>query len=306
MPALLHLEELSFRQLEQLDRTKTIFFLAVSPLEEHGPHLPVGVDIFNAQYLTERVANQFLARQPDWTAVLCPALALGANVLRFVGSVQVRQKTLRDLLIDYGASLTTYGFKYLILVSAHGGPGHVVALEEAADKVSRKSKIKMICLTSAMIYRFLTGQYLNLIEQHLGRPLTETERNWLKHDFHSGWWETSMMLKLKPGLVDPSYRTLPPVLVQLKDVRSRKIPRIGNGLGYMGVPHLASVEFAEATSAAFTALGLDILLRLSSGTDVSKDIHSTFYKALVFRVGFRRAMLVIITLAILAAIFFWK
>lgn len=38
----IQLEEMSWKQIEELDNEKTIFFIPVSPLEEHGPHLPVG------------------------------------------------------------------------------------------------------------------------------------------------------------------------------------------------------------------------------------------------------------------------
>ena len=38
------LEEISTPALDALDRDRTVVILTVSPLEEHGPHLPVGVD----------------------------------------------------------------------------------------------------------------------------------------------------------------------------------------------------------------------------------------------------------------------
>ena len=39
------LATMNWKQIDELDRDKTIFFLPISPLEEHGPHLPVGTDI---------------------------------------------------------------------------------------------------------------------------------------------------------------------------------------------------------------------------------------------------------------------
>ena len=40
------LEEVSTPALDALDRARTVVLLTVSPLETHGPHLPVGVDAF--------------------------------------------------------------------------------------------------------------------------------------------------------------------------------------------------------------------------------------------------------------------
>jgi len=46
---IIRLEELSWKQIDALNREKTIFFQPISLLEEHGPHLPIGMD-----YLTSR------------------------------------------------------------------------------------------------------------------------------------------------------------------------------------------------------------------------------------------------------------
>ena len=45
----IQLEELNWKQIEDLDKEKTIFFIPISPLEEHGPHLPVGTDFLTAR-----------------------------------------------------------------------------------------------------------------------------------------------------------------------------------------------------------------------------------------------------------------
>jgi len=41
-------------EIEALDRKKTIFLMALSPIEVHGPHLPLGTDIFIAEELLQR------------------------------------------------------------------------------------------------------------------------------------------------------------------------------------------------------------------------------------------------------------
>src|SRR5262249_37596022 len=50
------LEEMSTPALDALDRARTVVVLTVSPLEEHGPHLPVGVDAIAARPLPARRA----------------------------------------------------------------------------------------------------------------------------------------------------------------------------------------------------------------------------------------------------------
>ena len=99
------MEELSTSALDALDRTRTVVLLAVSPLEEHGPHLPVGVDAFAARYLAESVARRLVEARPGWAAVIAPTLHVGSFTFEATGTLPVRQRVVRDLLIDYGEGL---------------------------------------------------------------------------------------------------------------------------------------------------------------------------------------------------------
>ena len=72
------LEELSTPQLDALDRTRTVVILTVSPLETHGPHLPLGVDAFTARHFSESIAERLVADRPGWSVVLAPTLHLGS------------------------------------------------------------------------------------------------------------------------------------------------------------------------------------------------------------------------------------
>ena len=46
---IIKLEELNWKEIEELEKDKAIFFLPISPLEEHGPYLPVGTDLLMSQ-----------------------------------------------------------------------------------------------------------------------------------------------------------------------------------------------------------------------------------------------------------------
>ena len=66
------LEETTMPALDALDRDRTVVILTVSPLEEHGPHLPVGVDALTGRHLAESVAARVVGERPGWSAVLAP------------------------------------------------------------------------------------------------------------------------------------------------------------------------------------------------------------------------------------------
>ena len=71
------LEELSYTDVDKLDRDKTIFFLTFGNLEEHGPHLPLGSDYFGAIAMRDGVISELHAAHPDHNFVVFPVIPIG-------------------------------------------------------------------------------------------------------------------------------------------------------------------------------------------------------------------------------------
>src|SRR5207244_9383425 len=110
----------------------------VSPLEEHGPHLPLGVDAMAARHFAESIAGRLVAARPGWTVVLAPTLHLGSFTFDAPGTVRVRERVVRDALVHYDTSLASAGCRYILVANGHAGPGHPAALDEAAAAGSRR------------------------------------------------------------------------------------------------------------------------------------------------------------------------
>lgn len=281
------MEELTWIELDQLPRERVMVFITLSPLEQHGPHLPLGMDLYGAEYLTRRFADAFLEKHPEWTLLLTPPLALGSNAFDFPGGLFTRQRVVRDLLVDYGASLARHGFKNIVVVSVHGGTGHLVAMEEAAEIVSRRFKARMISPSGAIAAKFFTGEYLDDLDEILPTPLTPEDREHLQMDWHAGWWETSLMLLCRPDLVKDDYTQLDPVLVEdFRKINDNLCRNVGGGAGYLGNPARATREFAEALVAFFVKDGVGILERMVGGEDVSAEARSPLYDIPFMRTDF--------------------
>ena len=133
-------------------------------------------------------------------------------------------------------ALARAGFRYILVSNGHAGPGHLVALEEAAAIVSRRHRVSMASFTGHMAWEFFRGRYLGRIEAALGRALTPDERRAFADDAHGGWWETSLMLLLRPELVSPGYRDLPPARYPLSSPGPPELPAPGERPGVRGRP----------------------------------------------------------------------
>ncbi len=284
------LEEMSTPALDALPRERTVIILTVSPLEEHGPHLPVGVDAFTARHFAEGLAERLVGSRPGWTVVLAPTLHLGTFTFDTVGTVRVRQRVVRDVVVDYGDSLARAGFRYILVANGHGGPGHLVALEEAAAIVSRRRGVTMASLSGHLAWEFLRGRYLGKIEAALGRTLSPEERRAFAEDSHGGWWETSVMLLLKPHLVAEAYRQLPPARYSPSRRLLPNYPLRNGGEGYVGHPALADPAFARAGAEVLLAEAMELVTGLLDGRLRPAQRRSPFFAVPFFRTNFWAAM----------------
>jgi creatinine amidohydrolase len=284
------MEEMSTPALDALDRGRTVVMLTVSPLETHGPHLPVGVDAFAARHFAETIAERLVAGRPGWSVVLAPTLHLGSFTFDTVGTITVRQHVVRDTLVDYGDSLARAGFRFILIANGHAGPGHLTALDEASAIVARRHGVTMASFTGHLAWQFLRGRYVEAIEAELGRPMTEVERGAFADDAHGGWWETSLMLLLRPDLVDGSFRTLPPARYSLVSRVVPNYPLKNGGQGYVGHPALADLAFAKATTEVLMREAMTIVDGLLDGRLKPSDRHSPFFQVPFFRTNFWRSV----------------
>lgn len=208
MGDVLHAEDITYKQVRAFDPDHTIAFLPVSALEVHGPHLPLGMDMFTARWMAEETARAFAAAHPDWTVVRFPPLTLGTDELPLPGSMDATQRELYRVLLAHGASLAQAGYGYVVVTNGHGGARHAAGLEAACRAVSRRQGIEMFTPSIAVLYGIISGQRFDRLETVLRRPLTAQERAGLLNGEHAATMETSLQLAERPELVDPVYRDL--------------------------------------------------------------------------------------------------
>ncbi len=302
------LAELSYTRIGEFDRDHTAVIFSVSPLEEHGPHLPVGTDLLDAEYLAERLAERIMAEKPGWSVLLGPPVPLGASAFDEAGTLLAGARTVRNLVADYGAALARHGFRYILVTNGHGGPRHIVALEEAAAAVSRRHGVRMLSLSGPIVWKVLRGQFSEQVEKYLGRPLTAEEREALRGDAHAGLWETSLILRIRPELVSPDFARLPPMRFPLIDALRQNYPlRLGNRLGYIGSPAPSKRELGDALARILGDSAWEVARPVFDAADDRWQQTSLLYKLPFLRSGFPYAAGVLAILFLLGLIYwFWR
>lgn len=200
-----HYLELTMDELDQLERSRTIFLMSLGPIEAHGPHLPLGADILLGQKVQEQHLEIIQSDFPTYQPVIMPTLPLGADALPKLGSLGVSAPILRRTLLNWGRGLAKMGFKYLLLADNHGGPRHLLACEIAARQLYRKYNFYLLNPFSRE-FSMMMADDPRLLQQSGLQPGQCGDIA----DLHGGTNETSLFLAAKPEQVRDIYRELPP------------------------------------------------------------------------------------------------
>jgi len=96
-------------------------------------------------------------------------------------------------------------------------------------------------------------------------------------DYHGGWWETAMMLWLRPELVDEKYKELPDALVPRWRLRPKTPLKAPAGQGYLGAPARADREFAEASLVVLREEATRVIRMFLDGTGRMRQFRSPLY-----------------------------
>lgn len=198
-------EDLTSTDFARLGEERVVVTVSCSPLEVHGPHLPVKADYFEAEGLTTRAIEILAEREPGMRFLRLPPLYVATDVVPRRGSIQFRTRTIVETLSDLGRSLARQGFRDIWVASFHGSPRHFLAIETAAERVNRRYGARMISLFSLLAARLTRGTSdVKELLSHIEGLSPEV----LEGDSHAGVVETSILLHLFPGGVDPMYRDL--------------------------------------------------------------------------------------------------
>lgn len=287
---------LTGKEFKEIDKSKTVVMVTCSPVEVHGPHLPVITDNWEAEGIATWTIGKMSIKHPEILFLRLPPLYVAADVLPQTGSLMFRNSTIIRVLSDLGRTLSKQGFRNIWVASFHGGPRHFVAIEHACHKTNKKYGARMVSLFSLLI-RLLTEGTPDL-SKVLGN-VEGINPDDLVGDTHAGLVETSMMLRLMGNRVDPMYKNLPRQTVDLKlmmDGMGPRAHRVGRSSifdlmrgfkaalmyfkdqNYSGAPQGASAEIGDRILDVLSSHCVDALSKLWAGEISLEECHSPVWR----------------------------
>ena len=211
--------------------------------EQHGLHLPMGTDAIWGEALGDRVVRAL------GNALLAPGMRIGCSEhhMDFAGSLTLSPETFSQVVADFCRSLEHHGFVYIVLIPTHGG--NFTPLAKAVEAIRPDLPgINLIAFTDLMGFMdeiFRVAKALQVTPEQAGA--------------HSGEFETSLMLTVRPDLVamDAAQPGYTGDQLSIAAVVLEKGFRAATENGVLGDPSDASAANGEAYMEAMT----DLLVR---------------------------------------------
>lgn len=110
------LSNLSWTEVKDYLKYDNRILLPLGATEEHGPHLGLGTDFYEAEAIAHETSKAT-------GVIVAPTLNYGMSLsmMEFPGTLSLRPKTLMAVLEDILLSIHRHGFHRVMIVNGHGG-----------------------------------------------------------------------------------------------------------------------------------------------------------------------------------------
>ncbi|MDF2943615.1 MAG: crnA [Herbinix sp.] len=209
---------MKWTEIQNFVDKNALVLLPMGVIEEHGPQLCLGTDIYTAHIYCLAIKEKL--EEKGHIVIIAPPFYWGVcqSTAGFIGSFHIRKETAKALISDILLSLSEFGFNNIFGVNAHGDIEHNIAIIEAFREAREQLHINAC-------YAFDEGRIplfgLKLEEPYLCpiKPQTIKVSKAEVSDVHGGDVETAMIYEFYPNLVDvEKAKSLPPITLDDESV----------------------------------------------------------------------------------------
>ena len=192
---------MKWTEIQDYANKNAIVLLPLGVIEEHGPHLCLGTDIYTAHIYCLEIKKRL--EKKGYAAIIAPPFYWGVcqATRGFIGSFNIRLDTAKMLLIDILASLKEFGFSRVFGVNGHGDVEHAIAIMSAFKEAGAQLGITA-CFPfpeDRLVHYGLKGDepYISPLK---AQKISVSQAP--VPDFHGGDVETATISAYYPQLVD--------------------------------------------------------------------------------------------------------
>lgn len=250
--------DMTWPEVDEIASRGAIILIPVGVIEQHGPHLPLGTDIYGA-YLICCLSKARLS-DAGILSVVAPPYYFGINAATgmFPGSLNVRPDSMVAILTDLLISYDQNGFHRQFIINHHGDPVHNEAIFRSI-LAARKERVDVVCVMRPSTQRAYDKGSITLPEsaviklsEHESEITKKTRQRLNKSGMHihAEERETSLIMRWYPRLLRKRkdlrrYKAVTPSPEEFEQAELGGKWRDISPLGYIGDPSVATKENGE-------------------------------------------------------------
>jgi creatinine amidohydrolase len=171
------LQEMSWTDVAEYLKTSDMVIIPLGSTEQHGPHMPLGTDFYEAVGMSKMISAKT-------GVVVAPVLLSGYSVYHsgFAGSLSLKPETMEQVLFETAEMLMKYGFRRFLFFNYHGG--NQIVESKVIHRINHTTEACAVAIGAGASFQTYSDDIPGV------------------YDTHAGINETSIMLYLKPELVN--------------------------------------------------------------------------------------------------------
>ena len=132
-------------------KSRPLVILPAGSVEQHGPHLPTGTDIFASSVIGHAVAERM-------NGLVLPGGPLGVTPMHmpFEGTITLTPETYMRVVVETCVSTAKHGARYLLILNWH--EGNIPSLAIAAEELHRKHGMTVLTVQACYVAAELYGK----------------------------------------------------------------------------------------------------------------------------------------------------
>lgn len=179
--------EMTWPEIKEVVKEDRVVLQPVGTIEDHAYHLPIITDVI----ITDTICRRAAEKIPD-EVVLMPAQYHGYSPhhMDFPGTITIKGPTFIEYMLDITRSLIHHGFRRILIVNGHGSNAPWL------EVVARLTIVEHPDALCGMMSWWDIPEVVEAVNKMRTGSSGSTS--------HASEAETSMMLELRPDLVDMS------------------------------------------------------------------------------------------------------
>jgi creatinine amidohydrolase len=142
--------ELTQPEIADQLKNNPLVILPAGSVEQHGPHLPAGTDIFAARVISHAVAEQM-------NGLVLPGGPLGVTPthMPYEATITLSPETFMRVVTETCVSTARHGARYLLILNWH--EGNIPSLAIAAESLHREHKMTVLTVQACYVAAEMFG-----------------------------------------------------------------------------------------------------------------------------------------------------